>query len=191
MKSNLRLRSNVYVRRPGVALGDDDNFVRHVRGGGAVRQLLGMLGVPPDRHRHDDPEVIRLVRQGKLTRAQLNTLRWEVRCVECGCLPSGLTFRGEIDFRCDTAGCALRKTPVRSVPVSDRALQTHTRGGGFTELLERAVRECSGEPPEVRHEPPFSRVTVRVAPAADWLYTDEELSAFLTFALLNRMMVRA
>lgn len=185
MRSNLQIRSNVYVRRPGVALGDDIEFVKHVRGADAVQQLLGMLGVPPNKRRHDDPEVTRLARRGILTRAQLNTLRWAVRCVECGCLPSGLTFRGEVAFRCDISGCALLKTPVRSVTIPDQALKLNRQGSSFTELLERAIAECRGEPPKVKRVPPFSRVTVRVNPTADWLYSDEELSTFLTFALLN------
>ncbi|HEX8494414.1 MAG TPA: hypothetical protein VF658_16340 [Pyrinomonadaceae bacterium] len=191
MTSNLQLRSNVYMRRPDLALGDDEEFIRHVRGAVAVQKLLAMLGVPPDKRRHDDPEVTRLARKGRLTLAQLNTLRWAVRCVECGCLPSGLTFRGEVAFRCDITGCALRRTPVRSVLIPDQVLQLTKHGGSFTELLERAIAECHGEPPKVRRVPPFSRVTVRVNPTADWLYSDEEMSAFLTFALLNRMTVRA
>jgi len=185
MRSNLRIRSNVYRRRHSLALGDDGEFVRQVRGAGAVQKLLGLLGVSPNNRRHDDPGVLRLARQGRLTRAQLNTLRWAVRCVECGCLPSGLTFRGEVAFRCDVPGCAQRKTPVRSVPIPDQVLRPSKHSGSLTELLERAITECRGEPPEVRRVPPFSRVTVRVNPTADWLYSDEELSAFLTFALLN------
>lgn len=191
MRSNLRIRSNVYVRRPGLALGDDGEFVRHVRGASAVQKLLGLLGVPPDNRRHDDPEVMRLAHQGRLTRAQLNTLRWAVRCVECGCLPSGLTFRGEVAFRCDITGCAQRKTPVRSVLIPDQVIQLNKRGGSFTELLELAITECRGEPPKVRRVMPLSRVTVRINPTADWLYSDEDLSAFLTFALLKGKTVYA
>jgi hypothetical protein len=188
-RSNLQIKSNVYARRPEVALGDDLEFVRHVRGAGAVQQLLGMLGVPPHKRRHDDPEVTRLARRGVLTRAQLNTLRWAVRCVECDCLPSGLTFRGEVAFRCDIPGCALLKTPVRSVTIPDQALKLYKQGSSFTELLECAIAECRGEPPKVKREPPFSRVTIRINPTADWLYSDEELSAFLTIGLLHSTTV--
>ena len=191
MKSNLTLRSNVYLRQPDTPLIGDAAFVRHVRGIEAVHQLLGMLGVPPDKRRPDDAEIIRLVRSGKLTRAQLNTLRWNIRCTECNCLPSGLTFQGVVAFRCDVPGCTENRTPVKSILVSDQIIGRERAGLSLTEALDWAITQCRGVPPNVKLSPPYSRVTARVSQTADLLYTEEELSAFLTFALSHSTKVNS
>ncbi len=183
MKSNLTLRSNVYLRQPDTPLTGDAAFIKQVRGIEAVHQLLGMLGVPPDKRRPDDAEIIRLGRSGKLTRGQFNTLRWNIRCTECNCLPSGLTFQGVVAFRCDVPECAENRTPVKSILVPDQIIGRVRQSLSLTKALDRAITQCRGVPPEVKLSPPYSRVTVRVSPTADWLYTEEDLSAFLTFAL--------
>jgi hypothetical protein len=183
MKSNLTLRSNVYLRQPETSLADDMAFVEQVRGIGAVHKLLGMLGVPPDKRRHGDPEIMRLARSGKLTRTHLNTLRWSLRCSECNSLPSGLTFQGAVAFRCDLPGCDEDRTPVKSVLIPDHVIRRKGQNLSLTKALDWSISQCRGVPPNVNLSPPYSRVAVRISPTADWLYTEEELSAFLTFAL--------
>jgi hypothetical protein len=106
MKSNLRLRSNVYLRDASVPLKKDKEFVKQVRGAGALHKLLGMWGLPPGLRRHDDPQIVNLFRQGWLTRQQVNAIKWEIRCIRCGCIPVGLTFSGAVEFRCVEPGCA-------------------------------------------------------------------------------------
>lgn len=183
MGSNLKLRSNVYPRQRRTPLPADSDFIRHVRGAAAVHKLLGMLGVTPDRRRHDDPEVLRLARTGKVTRAQLNTLRWAVRCAECECIPAGVTFDGSVAFRCEIPGCAQGSPPVRSVLIPDQLVREVGRAKNFTDIIDWAIARCDGLPP--RHEPDATRtrVTVRVSPTTDLLYDDEDLSAFLAFGL--------
>ena len=181
-KSNLRLRSNVYLRRNSVSLEQDDAFVRQVRGT-AVLKLLGMYGVPIAHRRHTDPEVLNLLRQGKLTQRQLNTIKWELRCVRCDCIPIGLSFEGSVDFRCDEQGCAQLKSSARSILVPDAVLTEYPPKTNRDQILAEAIRMCDGVPPDVTLEPPRTRLVVRVPNTLDWLYSDSDLSAFFTFGL--------
>lgn len=102
-KSNLKRRSNVYLRSPEKTLKDDTKFVHHVRGSSAIKKLLRMMAVPPGRAGEDDIE--KLVRQGKLSLAQQKILQWEIRCSNCDCFPCGVNFDSSLEFRCDLPGC--------------------------------------------------------------------------------------
>ena len=185
MKSNLRLRSNVYYRRSGVALQQDEAFVQHVRGR-AVLKLLGMYGIPTERRRHNDPEVLNLLRQGKLTQRQLNTIKWELRCIRCDCIPIGLSFTGSVEFRCKESGCTQSRYSTRTVLVPDAIRCEYPPLTDKDEILRTAIRMCHGVPPDVTLEPPRTRLIVRVPNTMDWLYSDSELSAFFTFGLQHQ-----
>ena len=104
-KSNLCLKSNVYIRDPNKRLVQDLTFIRKMRGASAVHKLLDWFSVPRRSRRHDDPEIEKLVRDGRLTVAQQNALEWELRCLRCESIPCGITFKGNYEFRCDRADC--------------------------------------------------------------------------------------
>ena len=105
MKSNLKLIPNVYLRKSGTAIRDDIDFLNRVRGREAVYKLLELMHVPPDNRRYDDQEVRRLIRQGRLTQEQHNSLKWGQRCDFCHMIPSGVNFQGKVEFRCDRPDC--------------------------------------------------------------------------------------
>lgn len=182
MRSNLRLRSNVYLRERSIALQNDKSFVPHVRGERAIRQLLSMYGIPRDR-RHNDSEVLALFRQNKLTQRQLNTLKWELRCLRCDSIPVGITFRTAVEFRCTEPQCTQRTTPVRSILIPDSLLVTHPPTMAWERLLSTAIQSCRGVPPQRLIEHPRTRIVARVAPTADWMYSDDDLSAFIVYGL--------
>src|SRR5215510_10424215 len=104
-KSNLCLRSNVYLRDPNSRLVHDMTFVHKIRGVGAVHKLLDWYAVPRGNRRPGDPEIERLVRMGKLTKAQQTALAWELRCVRCDSIPCGVNFHGAFEFRCERRDC--------------------------------------------------------------------------------------
>lgn len=104
-KSNLCLKSNVYIRDPNKRVVQDLAFICKMRGAAAVHKLLDWFSVPRRNRRPDDLEIEKLVRQGKLTPAQQNALTWELRCLICDSIPCGITFKGKYEFRCDRADC--------------------------------------------------------------------------------------
>lgn len=186
MRSNLRLRSNVYLRQRSIALRDDKAFVPQLRGESAVRKLLGMYGIPSGHRRHNDSEVIALFRQHKLTHRQLNMIKWELRCIRCDCIPVGVTFRDAVEFRCSEPGCAQYSTPVRSILIPDSVLVAHPPSTAWEKILSGAIQSCRGVPPDLPTEQPRTRVVVRVAPTADWIYSDGELSALMVYGLKHQ-----
>lgn len=102
-RSNLKRRSNVYLRRTDKALKDDARFVQQVRGAVAIQRLLKMLAVPPGRA--GDADVEKLVRQGRLTAAQQQQRQWQIRCSACDAMPCGVGFDGSPKFRCPLPDC--------------------------------------------------------------------------------------
>lgn len=164
----------------------DETFVRQVRGS-AVLKLLGMYGIPIGHRRHNDPEVLNLLRQGKLTQRQLNTIKWELRCIQCDCIPIGLSFQGSVDFRCNEPGCIQSRSAVRPVLVPDAILTEYPPKTNLEQILANAICICDGVPPNVSLDPPRTRRVVRVPNTQDWLYSESELSAFITFGLKHQV----
>ncbi|SRR6266404_1772377 len=189
MKSNLRLGSNVYLRDEFIPLHKDQQFVKLVRGIPALQKLLSMWGVPPGHRRHDQTEVTNLLRQGWLTRHQVNTIKWELRCIRCDCIPVGITFRNTVEFLCAEPGCAISSTPVRTILIPEKILQSHPPLAPWDEVLSSAIESCQGKPPQFSLDSPRSRIVVRVAPTDDWIYSDDELSCFVIHGL-TRMKVK-
>lgn len=105
MKSNLKINSNVFLRKPETSLADDTEFLPHVRGVKAVRKLLWKAyEISPNAY-PDDSEVMHLLKQSKLTKTQWNTLKWGIFCHRCHTIPVGQTFKGTVEFRCDKDDC--------------------------------------------------------------------------------------
>jgi hypothetical protein len=105
MKSNLKLKSNLFLRDQKKAFENDTEFIKRVRGVKGIRKLLLAAFQVPHNADYDDREVINLFKCGKLTKAQWNTLKWEIICYRCNSIPVGSTFSGEVEFRCKVEGC--------------------------------------------------------------------------------------
>jgi hypothetical protein len=103
--SNLKIRSNVHVRDADRALGEDISFLRHVRGVEAVRKMLWAAFEVYPNTEATDPQIRSLLMGGKLTRAQVDTLKWGIFCLRCGRVPVGQAFSGAPEFRCDRPDC--------------------------------------------------------------------------------------
>lgn len=105
MKSNLKINSNVFFRKPDTPLAEDEDFLPHVRGVKAVRKLLWKAyEIYPDSG-HNDYQVRNLLQQNKLTEAQWNSLKWGIFCHRCDAIPVGRTFNGTVEFRCNKEDC--------------------------------------------------------------------------------------
>jgi hypothetical protein len=178
MKSNLKKRSNVYWRQPDISITEDHRFLRQVRGLNAVRKLLVKMVGTSD---HRNPEVRRCVVTRVLSYRQALALRTQLKCARCDTMPEGIDFRGQVDFRCGVPGCMAR-TPARSPHVSIPLLQKARTP--LDQILANAIEQCHGVPPPLPEcDGPRGRVTVRVSRTVDWLYSDEELAAFLSYGL--------
>lgn len=181
-RSNLRLRSNVHVRNPQLRLREDHQFLPRVRGYGGVRALLRSFGLLPDQIRHDNAEVLKLVQLGKLTRAQHEALKWGVPCAHCNCIPCGVNFRGDYEFRCEKPGCSSSPKSVSrriAVPLAD--LQECRCQPEM--LLNWAIESCNRQFPQLSLQPPFNFILIRVPPTAALSYSNEQLSALLVYGI--------
>jgi hypothetical protein len=103
--SNVKLTSNVFLRTIDKPLSEDADFLRQIRGISAVRSMLWYAyeiypDTPPD-----NPLIKRLLAIGKITQAQVDTLKWGIRCYRCDSIPVGLTFGGSGEFRCKNVDC--------------------------------------------------------------------------------------
>lgn len=105
MKSNLKLKSNLYLRDVDKKLEYDTDFVAQVRGIKAIRKMLWKAFEIPENANHKDSEIIGAKRTGRITEAQWNTLKWEIICFNCQSIPVGRTFDENIEFRCKVEGC--------------------------------------------------------------------------------------
>lgn len=105
MKSNLKLKSNVYLRDIDKDLRSDKKFVAQIRGIKAIRKMLWKAFEIPENVRPDDQEVVNAKRSGMISEAQFNALKWEILCRNCKSIPVGRTFKNTSDFRCEVEGC--------------------------------------------------------------------------------------
>ena len=105
MKSNLKINSNVFLRKIETPLAEDKDFLPHVRGVKAVRKLLWKAyEIYPDSSPNSS-EVMSLLKTNKLTEAQWNALKWGIFCYRCNAIPVGQTFKGTVEFRCQQKDC--------------------------------------------------------------------------------------
>lgn len=106
MKSNLKINSNVFLRKIEAPLAEDKDFLPHVRGVKAVRKLLWIaFEIHSSDSSHNSTEVLHLLRTKKITEAQWNALKWGIFCYRCDSIPVGQTFRGTVEFRCNQKDC--------------------------------------------------------------------------------------
>jgi hypothetical protein len=101
MKSNVKLRSNVYVRRP-VRLREDADYRSQVHGRDALRKLLDQIEI------FDTPERARRW----LTDLQLSEWNQTLKCADCETqatgpvrVPTSLGQVVRLAFRCPRGNC--------------------------------------------------------------------------------------
>jgi hypothetical protein len=101
MKSNVMLRSNVYLRRP-VKLRDDQDYRAQIRGRKALRMMLDQIEIFDTADRA----------QRWLTPIQLKEWDQTLLCADCETQATGLvrirTSLGEVvrmEFRCPKGNC--------------------------------------------------------------------------------------
>jgi len=182
-RSNLKLRSNVHLRNLQVRVQEDQDFLPHVRGYAGVRALLTCFGLQPEQQRHEDADVLRLVKVGKLTHAQHESLKWGLPCARCGSVPCGVNFKGEYEFRCDRPECAGK--PKTVVPLRIRVPQADLQQCRYQPevLLNWAIEACNGQLPQLSLQPPFQLLTIRVPSAAAVSFSTEQLSLLLVYGI--------
>jgi hypothetical protein len=105
MKSNLKINSNVFLRKFDTSLGGDEDFLPHVRGVNAVRKLLWKVFEIYPTVDHNDSQIMHLRRKNRLTEAQFYALEEAIFCFQCNRIPVGRTFNGTVEFRCDRDDC--------------------------------------------------------------------------------------
>lgn len=187
MASNLRLKSNVYIRKTDGTLRDDHDFVRQVRGLPAVTKLLAIFGLAPDDMRYESNAVRNLLRRGLITNSQHNMLRWGRRCLDCDSVPVGMTFAGELESRCEKQGCSISALQAKRLLLPHDVVMQFRSDLRAEETVAKAIEELHGIPP--RPDPgggPRTAVVVRVDATTAWTYSDDELSAFLLHGLRKR-----
>src|SRR3954447_20086042 len=109
-KSNVTVRSNVFVRR-AVDVRQDSAFIAQVRGRSALESLLRLL--EPDRDRVD-------AARKYFTREQLSQVAWQTRCAACGAFPEGpVVAKGELEvqFRCPRQICHIAPYSARTLSI--------------------------------------------------------------------------
>jgi hypothetical protein len=98
MKSNVSVRSNVYVRQ-GVELIRDQPFLQQIRGRDALVKIVRRFNPA------GDPSIST---RGLFSPRQAAEFAWEKRCDICRAIPEGLVTRGgveQIEFRCPRGRC--------------------------------------------------------------------------------------
>jgi hypothetical protein len=157
MKSNVIVRSNVYIRS-GADLERDSLFISQVRGRVALWQLLQRVapGTEPTTaaRRH-------------LNETQLSQVAWQARCAHCGASPEGpvVTPHGiEVEFRCPRAVCHTSSLIARTIAVDVAVLRESLDRfrKPISDIVQdalRAWRQRDGEPSTA---PPGIRVSTTI-----------------------------
>jgi hypothetical protein len=98
-------------------------------------------------------------------------------------IPSGMTFKGTLGFRCDFEDCTGRVLTARLIQLPRSIISQ--ANSTFEEVLAWAIEDCRGVPPRHTNDEYPTMTTVKVDPTIDWLYSADELSAFLVHGFLN------
>lgn len=177
-KSNVRVRSNVFVRAD-VPLEQDVLFLAQVRGTSAIGKVLDKLK-PGQRHEMAGRQL--------LTPKQLSEVAWQVRCV-CGAFPEGPISRGagvEIQFRCPQNNCKPSSYRARTVYLDRYIVDVLTQR--FQKTLSKIVADAlsigeqSIQAQSSREKFPFP---VRLTLSQYTLVSDSEIEKAL-YATLER-----
>jgi hypothetical protein len=180
MKSNIAIRSNIFVRSGGTELRGDIEFLRQVRGRGAVRALLNRLSIDTS------PASLRAV----LSPRQIGELIWETPCATCRAIPEGpirLEGREIIAFRCPSATCETKTFRARTVLLPLALLQALSQKyrEPISELVNDALSKKQHRRKKVRDSEPKVRIPVKLTPAQYYLFDDSDLEHALYCLLEN------
>lgn len=183
-KSNVTIRSNVFVRR-ACSLEDDRAFVSQVRGHELLLHLLARLepGADP----------VRAARR-HFSLAQLAQVAWQARCGHCDALPEGPVLRAdriEVQFRCPRNVCPAANYTAKTVLI-DVAL-VRLCDSVFKKSVAEVVQDALRNPPAtsglrtpvgdgVQRVP----VTVRLTLTQRYFYTDHDIEQAVGRLLTTR-----
>jgi hypothetical protein len=182
MKSNVALKSNVYVRQ-GVELFRDRPFLKQIRGRGALVKVLSRFS----------PAVDHLASARRVfTPRQIAEVAWEQRCDICGAIPEGPVTRGgveQIEFRCPRGQCKTQTYRNKVVLLDLKLVAAATAKMKMTpaELVRRALetfRPCPGTLGSRIGRSTTRRFPVRLTPYEFYFLTDEEIESSL-FSFIN------
>jgi hypothetical protein len=131
MKSNVAIRSNIFVRAPGIA-SEDFAFIQQVRGKHALSKLIQYLAAFDSSN-------------GPLSQRQVAELAWETPCAKCGAIPEGpVTKDGklEIVFRCPLGTCQVTGVRARTVLLDYRVVTSVTAAYQLplSDLVQQALK---------------------------------------------------
>ena len=98
---NVAPQPNVAPRREA-ELRADSRFCRAIRGRKAIVTYLNWLGYNGLAARPSDAH---LVRNGHLTKEQLEQIADALACAHCGTVPVGMGWHGQREFRCEQPDC--------------------------------------------------------------------------------------
>jgi hypothetical protein len=173
MKSNVAIRSNLFVRQP-VSAKEDRNFVKQVRGKTALAKLVAQF-----------PELEPGSPSRLLNQRQVAELVWETPCTRCGAVPEGQIWRNgqlELVFRCPLTECRAASYRARTVSLDHNIVTKATTALGLplSEVVSIALRDIDSKSlltvgiASLRR--PF---TVRLSPSQYHFLTDTDIEAAL------------
>lgn len=173
MKSNVSVKSNVYIRQ-AVDLSRDQSFLRQIRGRDALVKIVKRL--PSAR--------------GLLTARQTAELAWERRCDICGAIPEGPVSRDGVEqilFRCPRGQCKTQAYRSRVVFLDLNLVAEATTKTRMTppEIVRKALdrlRPCPGSLARRNGRSATRRFVLKLTPYEFYFFSDEEIeSAIFSF----------
>lgn len=172
MRSNVTIRSNVFVRREK-ELAKDAAFISQVRGHSALLRLLGRLAP------NENPAQSA---RRYLTRQQLAQVAWQARCSLCDGLPEGpVSCNGtvEIQFRCPRNACIANNSLPRTVLIDVELVKrcSELLKKPFSEIVQDALRRDNGHHPvrPVDEQRKRVRIPIRLSVSQWHFCTDSEI----------------
>lgn len=168
IKSNVTVRSNVFVRRTA-DVREDSAFVAQVRGRSALESLLRRLEPGGDR--------VDAARK-YFSREQLSQAAWQTRCGACGAFPEGPVLANgelEVQFRCPRQACHIALYSARTVLIDIELIRKcdEILKQPFEVIVHEALKQPVAELGTARL-PAGNRVpiTVRMTLTQKYIFTD-------------------
>ena len=182
MKSNVSVRSNVYVRR-SVELFRDRSFLEQIRGRDALLKILRRF-----RPASDPGASTRDI----FTSRQAAELAWAQPCDICGAIPEGpVTHDGveQIEFRCPRDRCRTQTYRNKVVLLDLDLVNRATAKANMTppEIVRKALdrfRPCSSALARASKRGITRRFVLKLTPYEFYFLTDEEIESSL-FSLIS------
>ena len=174
MKSNVTIRSNLFIRQP-VPIKEDRIFVKQVRGRTALTKLTSRLS------EHESTGG----RSGLLNQRQVAELVWETPCTKCRAIPEGPIWTDgqlEIAFRCPLAVCRGANYRARTVSLDQNVVGKVTSALRLplSDVVAIALKKIDGKVlPTIGISPSRRPFTVRLSPSQYHFLMDSDIEAAL------------